>query len=698
MNKNQNWLVILGCGLVACLCLALSAVGGAGYFLTQFANQASTPETAATSESSFATSTLPGTPPPTPVLIATRPALPPGADAPTAPDAIFANVLPKQDLVDIAVRYKGLPKDKTNVECAVRKPEFNVGDRRDFTLSNSDTNTLFKITAELKVKTKDAYAWVETTPEALKIDQAGLQKAMDKFTSSIAPTNRAFFGSEANPGVDCDPHVYILHASGVGKSVGGYFSSPDGFPRSVREDSNEAEMFLMHAAPNYNGADPGTTSYMSTLAHEFQHMISHNNNHASDLWLEEGAAQLAERLNGFADDPLSSATTFASQPETQLTVWEESSAGGNSKHYGAAYLWWSYVLDRFGDATTKTLAREKDRSTAGFMRALGATGTLNPDTGKAYSFPDLFADWVAANYNGKQTAGGATNRWNYSATNAPPFTLHSRLNAANVPYTKRDTVNQFGTHYIDLRNNRAVTVEFTGATQASLIPAMDSDGIFWYSGRNDESDSRLTREFDLGSVTKATLKYRALWRVEEDYDYAYASVSSDGGNTWKTLKSTSCTTDDPNKSNLGCGYTGSSGGKGNTPVWKDESIDLSAYAGKKIQIRFEMVTDAAVHREGLAVDNIEVPELNFKDNVNTANGWKPDGFVRTNNVLPQTWAVQVILTKDDNTRVVRRMTLDANNTGSLAVPLGAGYKNAVIAISPTTQVTTELASYEIRVK
>lgn len=697
MNNNRNWLVIIGCGVVACLCLAIGAVGGAGYFLTQFANQTDATAEAVSTAEPRGGSTPVGTARSTPSIEATRPPLPAGADAPSAPETIFADALPKQDLVDIAVRFKGVPAG-TTVECAVRRPEYNVGDRREFTLSNSDTNTLFKITAELKVKTKDAYAWVETTPDALRIDQAKLQKAMDRFTASIAPTNRAFFGSEANPGVDCDPHVYILHASGVGKSVGGYFSSPDGFPKSVRDDSNEAELFLMHAAPNYNGADPASTSYFSTLAHEFQHMISHNNNHSTDLWLEEGAAQLAERLNGFADDPLSSATTFASQPETQLTVWEESSAGGNSKHYGAAYLWWSYILDRFGEANTKKLARETDRSTAGFMRALAATGSVNPDTGKAYTFPELFADWVAANYNGKQAGGGAPNRWNYSATNAPPFTLRARLNAANYPYTKRDVLNQFGTHYIDLRSNKALNVEFTGATQAALLPATDSDGIFWYSGRGDESDPRLSREFDLTGVTKATLKYRALWRVEEDYDYAYASVSTDGGGTWVTLKSSSCTKEDPNKSNLGCGYTGSSGGKGNDPVWKDETADLSAYAGKKIQLRFEVVSDAAVHREGLAVDNIEIPEIKFKDGVNTVNGWKAEGFVRSNNVLPQTWSVQVIFTKDDNTREVKRMTLDGNNTGTLAIPLGAGYKGAVIAVSPTTLVTTEQANYEIKIK
>jgi len=54
---------------------------------------------------------------------------------------------------------------------------------------------------------------------------------MDAFENKIYPTDREFFGSEWTPGVDDDPHIYILYTSGLGANVGGYFYSPDEYPR-----------------------------------------------------------------------------------------------------------------------------------------------------------------------------------------------------------------------------------------------------------------------------------------------------------------------------------------------------------------------------------------------------------------------------------------------------------------------------------
>ena len=55
-----------------------------------------------------------------------------------------------------------------------------------------------------------------------------------------------------------------------------------------------------------------------------------------------------------------------------------------------------------------------------------------------------------------------------------------------------------------------VTLSFTGSQQVQVIPATPYSGryAFW-SHRNDESDTRMTHEFDLTGLTSATLNYRA---------------------------------------------------------------------------------------------------------------------------------------------------------------------------------------------
>jgi len=710
MNK-KGWIILISVVLVICCCASVVGAGVGGYLFYNNSNFDRLPASNVTSVSPRATRTAASpTLTPRPVVRATLPAPSQNISGTTSTgsvdnvDALASASLPREDLRELAVRFKGVPEAATKVTCDIAAPEYEIGATRTFTLSNQDDDTQFQVTARLDYKTAHTYMWVEQKPEQVRLNSSRLKTAADTFENDIYKVNREFFGSEATPGVDCDGRLYILHATGIGSTVGGYFSSPDGFPKAVRSDSNEAEMFVIHAAPGYNGSDPGSSSYMSTLAHEFQHMISYNTTHASNLWLEEGAAQLAERLNGYADD-IGTVYDFASAPETQLNTWSESSAGENSAHYGGGYLFWSYLYDRFGEEIAKKLARNPERSAAAFMKVLADEGVVNPDTNEAFRFEDLFADFVVANFMNQTKIEETGNRYNYETIKVPPMTTRGTFSAGDYPIQMTENLNQFGTHYYELSGDSEVTIDFTGSTVVPLLPMPSGkngpDGTFWYSNRGDASNPRLTREMDLSSLKAgdtATLRFRAWYRMEKDYDYAYASVSEDGGTTWSLLGTSTCTTANPQNANLGCGWTGPSNPTGDTnePQWMDEEADLSAYAGKTILLRFETVTDAGVNRDGLAIDNIEVPEINFTDAADSDDGWQAEGFSRVVNVLPQAWRVQVVLENKDGSRSVEHMTL-ADAAGALKVNFGGDIERAILMVSPTTQVTTEPGSYELRI-
>jgi hypothetical protein len=608
-------------------------------------------------------------------------------------------VMPAEDLADLAVRFKGVRLEDTKIVCTEAR-SLQQGATRKFTLSNQDNNTQFEIEARLAYVTEHVYMWVQTDPQPVNVDASALKRAADTFESKIYGRTREFFGSEDQPGVDCDKHVHVLHAQGLGSSVGGYFSSPDGYPRAVRSDSNEGQVFVMHAAPGYNGSDPESDVYLSTVAHEFQHMISFNNNHAPDLWLEEGAAQFAERLNGYGAQ-VSSRFEFAARPETQLNTWQESSAGSNSAHYGAGYLFWSYLYDRFGEEITRKLARAPERSEQSFMRVLAENGVTNPDTGKALTFEELFADFVIANYMNTTKLEPKGNRFNYSSIRVPAFAERASYTASDYPLNTADTLAQFGTHYVELRGNGPINISFQGDSTVKLLPMSGARGAFWYSNRGDASNPRLTREVDLSGALNATLKFRAWYRIEKDYDYAYVSVSADKGKTWQVLQSKTCTTENPQNANLGCGWNGPSGvsNDDSEPRWIDEEVDLNDYVGKVIQLRFELVTDAGVNRDGVAIDDIEIPEIGFKDDAGRDNGWASEGWVRLENLLPQLWSLQVIITNRDGTRELRRVSIDAVGNASTKIDFSRnGARSAVLVISPMTQVTTETADYQLRIE
>ena len=170
-------------------------------------------------------------------------------------------------------------------------------------------------------------------------------------------------------------------------------------------------------------------------------------------------------------------------------------------------------------------------------------------------------------------------------------------------------------------------------------------------------------------------------------------VSTDGGKTWKILQPPSSTDRDPNNNNYGWGYTGSSG-SGAKPQWIQESVDLSGYAGKKIMVGFEVVNDLAVNLPGMAIDDVEIPEINYTaDFENDAGGWQPIGWLRTNNYVPQDFILQLISFGQDNSTTVTRLPLNPDNTGQWAVPLST-LKQAVIVISPTALKSSEPALFQ----
>jgi bacillopeptidase F (M6 metalloprotease family) len=121
--------------------------------------------------------------------------------------------------------------------------------------------------------------------------------------------------------------------------------------------------------------------------------------------------------------------------------------------------------------------------------------------------------------------------------------------------------------------------------------------------------------------------------------------------------------DDPNGTNLGNGYTDTSGG-GRTPTWIQQEVDLTPYAGKEIQLRFEYVTDGALNLHGLAIDDITITGV-LNDDAESDNGWKADGFVRSTNVVAQRFLVQVLRF----TATERRSTGAASTAGTLDLDL-----------------------------
>jgi immune inhibitor A len=498
------------------------------------------------------------------------------------------------------------------------------------------------------------------------VDETKLEQAGQRFEEVYAWISETF-GHERSPGVDGDPHITVLIASL--HNVGGYVSADDGYPRAASPLSNEREMVYLDAAI----ALPADENYARVLGHELQHLVHYGSDPDEEMWVQEGLSETSETmgkdLNYLERD-------FLSDPDVQLNAWDPE--GFYEPHYGADGLFFRYLFDRAGGpATIHDLVAEPEDGIAGIEAFLSRHLP-------GVSFVDLFADWATANYLDLDTGP-----YGYPEASVQAATSQS----LSGPGAGEGSVHQFAADYIEVDPAAGDAVfTFDGATTVDVLPSGPHSGRgLWWSNRGDAIDTTLTRELDLRDLSSATLTFWTWYDIERWYDYGYVEVSTDGGDTWQVLSGRYTTEEDPLKLAYGPGYTGTSGGS-EEPAWVEESIDLTPFAGQRVLLRFEYVTDSGLNLSGWAIDDIAVPELGWVDDAESDRGWEAQGFHRLEGPPPQRFIVRTI--EIGNETRVSDVPLDANNHAEIRLSrFGAGLTKAVILIAAITDGTSEPATY-----
>ncbi|MCM1972781.1 M14 family metallopeptidase [Streptomyces sp. G1] len=200
--------------------------------------------------------------------------------------------------------------------------------------------------------------------------------------------------------------------------------------------------------------------------------------------------------------------------------------------------------------------------------------------------------------------------------------------------------------------NAAGTYSVTSETLApDRFPQFASSGAGGYPGtvnpygpyegeamaavtHSDYAWNRLTRTVDLTSVTASqapTLRARMLWSTEPGYDHAVLEARTAGGDDWTTLPELGGATGTavPEECSAGffiqahpalgryltldggaCAASGRSGAwnsfTGASDGWQEVSFDLSAYAGRTVELSFSYITDPGSGGRGVLVDNASV--------------------------------------------------------------------------------------------
>lgn len=503
----------------------------------------------------------------------------------------------------------------TDPEAAiVPDPLAQVGDTETFHLS--DGFEITSIRATLAYANEAATFWVQDGVDLLTRD---LRVAADEFARDVIPAVTEVFGDIPDPGIDGDPRLAVLHVDDLVGSIG-EFVSYDLLPASEFEGSNEREMLYVSAT----GLEVGSDAYMATLAHELQHLLDYTGKENTPLWMAEGMAQVAERIAGY--DQVISDDDYLSVNAVALNDW--SAAQLDDRHYGASYLFFVYLYERWGAEAMRALMESE-------LSGMAAVDGLARRNGT--DLEELVGDWITAIALDDPSIGDG--RFGFLADTVGRACPLNRPETA--PHRVSGVIPQFAPRYFGVEGSGPLQVSFAGAAQVGVIDDLPFRGEhLWWSGRADNSASSMTRAFDLSGLRSATLEYRIWYDTGYD-DGATVQVSTDGGATWHVLEGRRAGEITLGTDHVIPAYTGTSG-NGATPSWVRDEVDLTPYAGGEVLIRFEYATDLYEGRLGLAIDNVEIAELGYLDGAEDPGGWMLDGFIRTDNRFSQPWVLRLI--------------------------------------------------------
>ena len=495
-----------------------------------------------------------------------------------------------------------------------------------------------------------------------RISTSQLSYLLDQFDTVIYPEDTSVFGEPLPRGDEGQKTWILIHNirdaayydNTQTSYVAGYFSASE-------DAANNKNMMHIDSYDWTNRIGPDAARpflYEGVFAHEFEHLIHFDVDPNEDSWVDEGLADLAGYLCGYGHSAGHVAYYMVYHPMVSLTFWN-----GGLENYGASYLFQLYLYEHYGGSEfTTALVKEQANGIEGIEKTLATLGYTD-------TFDDIYDYWTIANYlDDTEKAGGkygyetldvgTSDTWGYSIEYAMsnmwwgspdkvPFSVSSDwFGVEPQPYTA---------HYFRFNNDKMTQASIDGEDFAGT-PAY-SGTYEWYSDTGAWAWRSFYQTFEI-PTDGATLNFNTLYEIEGNWDYGYVEVYDKNTGEWYTLDSTgtvnyvSHAQDNPNTpagreptdyetAGRWHAFTGSSGGE-----WKEVSMDLSPFAGHTIELYFTTWQDGAANLQMMYVDDIEIPEIDFFEDVESGeDGWTSTGWYITDGILDNGFGVTTIDTK-----------------------------------------------------
>ena len=377
---------------------------------------------------------------------------------------------------------------------------------REFTTVNFKTNKEEKIKADLKYSGEKVDIWVHDN----QISDAQAIRIGQEFDNNIYPLMTTNFGEESD--LDNNNKINILiydikdNFGDTNVFTQGYFNPMDLYDV---EGSNNGEVLYIDTYPTMDVTDyydnQGIENLYPVIVHEFQHMISFNENAIKgysgslDTWIDEGLSMAAEQL--YTNKPRMDRINYYNQSSSitnghSLLYWDYDN--DTLSNYSLSYLFMEYlnIQADIGDSIYKEIIQNPNSDYKAiedvvkkyidnnvdfgeFMTNFRMALTLNYSTGK-YGFKNKegFNNLQKKIYNG--------NEINLRGGGAVVVKTNSSL---DIPSNKGDNIVYFGSDEIDkeLENHIKIIGENRYDTAAKISKAAfndKSDAVVLINGKN----------------------------------------------------------------------------------------------------------------------------------------------------------------------------------------------------------------------
>lgn len=244
---------------------------------------------------------------------------------------------------------------------------------RKINLQNG-TSTQYQINADQKRNSKYVTVFAE---KGNNVSDSVISNLVSVVEGTIIPIEHTWLTSPMD--VDQNGKVILLlmdiddgYQTG-GNYIAGYFDAINQFSDAdtnsqLQLRSNHSEMLYLDTYP----ANPNSTAFYATLAHEYQHLLQFTNNYPNgvveETWVDEGLAEVMSDITGFGPQ-----TARADYFRSAILASDSLIQFNNSdplRDYSSAYMYFRYIYDIYGLGGISQIFRMPETGVAGVNRGI----------------------------------------------------------------------------------------------------------------------------------------------------------------------------------------------------------------------------------------------------------------------------------------------------------------------------------------